>query len=434
MAFIPTTAAEQAEMLDVIGVRSLDDLFQSIPESLRLRTWNLPDAKSELTVRRLLGELAARNNGSAISFLGGGFYDHFIPAAVDALSGRSEFYTAYTPYQPECAQGTLQAIYEYQSILCRLTDMECANASLYDGGTAVFEAATMSVRLTNRRKILCHPSLNPTYRRILATHTANLDLDISDADPAVSASLDDVACVIVQNPAFLGDIEDFTDLAARCHATGALLVVSFYPVSLGILKTPGEMGADIATAEGQSVGLPLGFGGPYLGIMATRRAHIRKMPGRIASATQDAAGRRGFVLTLQAREQHIRRQKAMSNICSNEALCALRALIHLCLLGKEGIREVATHCRSKAEYLKTRLHPSIKILNSRETFNEFAVRLPKDAETVVKRMLDHGFYAGLPLASVGRGESNDLLIAVTEKRSRADIDRFAKALEETSCS
>lgn len=428
MSWIPTTDAERIEMLDAIGAPDIETLFEPIPESVRLKSWNVPPGQSEMAVRDMMARIAARNTMGHVSFLGGGYYDHFIPAAVDALASRSEFYTAYTPYQPECSQGTLQAIYEYQSAICRLTGMDCANASLYDGGTAVFEAATMSIRITGRRRLVCHPSLGPLYRAMLQTHTANLGVEIT-----VGESPDaETACVIAQNPAFLGGVADFTALAADCHARGALLVVSFNPVSLGILKTPGEMGVDIAVAEGQTLGLPLGFGGPYLGIMAVRKAHVRKMPGRIAGATQDARGRRGFVLTLQAREQHIRREKAMSNICSNEALCALRALIYLCLAGKEGLREVAIQCHAKAEYLKGKFEKAgshVKILHTGPTFNEFAVRLESDASVVADRMLGRGFIAGLPLAPLGAGESGDLLIAVTEKRTRKELDDFAAALE-----
>lgn len=429
MGWIPTTDAERTEMLAVIGVKTMDDLFAAIPESLRAKDWCLPKGMSEMAVRDYLGRLSVKNSVCHTSFLGGGFYDHFIPSAVDALSSRSEFYTAYTPYQPEAAQGTLQAIYEYQSAVCRLMDLECANASLYDGGTAVFEAATMSVRLTNRRKILCDSSLNPTYRRILETHAANLGLDIATGSEPDA----ETAAVIVQNPSFMGTVADFSSLAEKCHACKALLVMSVYPVSLGLLKTPGEMGADIAVAEGQSLGLPLGFGGPYLGIMATRKACIRKMPGRIAAATVDAQGRTGYVLTLQAREQHIRRQKAMSNICSNEALCALRALIHLCLLGKEGLREVAVHCHSKAEYLKARLARSFRVLNEGPTFNEFAIELPRPAQEVAERLLTEGFVAGLPLEALGVSNPKALLVAVTEKRTRKEMDSFASALEKASC-
>jgi len=388
---------------------------------------DLPDGMSEMAVRHHMAGLAERNAQGKTCFLGGGFYDHFIPAAVDELSGRGEFLTAYTPYQPECAQGTLQAIYEYQSAICRLTEMEFANASLYDGGTAVFEATTMAVRITKRRKVVLDASLNPRYREMLATHTAHLDLAFEDGDDPT-----DAACVIVQNPSFLGTVYDFAELAERCHEAGALLVVVFYPISLGILKTPGAMGADIAVAEGQSLGLPLSFGGPYLGILATRKKHLRKMPGRIAAATEDTEGRRGFVLTLQAREQHIRREKAMSNICSNEALCALRAVIYLCLMGKQGLRDVAAQCHAKAEYLKGKLSFAA-LLNDGPTFNEFAVRLPVDAEVAVERMAERGFLAGLPLKPFG-GEPGDFLIAVTEKRTREELDAFAAALGEAACS
>lgn len=428
MSWIPTTEAEQKAMLETIGVDSIDALFRTIPQELRLKEWDMPHGMSEMAVRNTMADLAAKNRPDRICFMGGGYYDHYIPAAVDALASRSEFFTAYTPYQPECAQGTLQAIYEYQSAICRLTEMEFANASLYEGGTAVFEAATMSVRLTKRYKVVCHESLNPLYRTMLDTHTSNIGLEIIEGDDPKGA-----ACVIVQNPSFLGTIEDFSALAERCHDAGALLVVSFYPISLGLVKTPGEMGADIAIAEGQSMGIPLGFGGPYLGVLATRKAHIRRMPGRIAAATEDAQGRRGFVLTLQAREQHIRREKAMSNICTNQALCAMRALIYLCLLGKEGLREVATHCHSKAEYLKAKL-TFATVLNDGPTFNEFAVRLPKNAEEVLAALLDRGFHGGIPLSALGGAKKNDLLIAVTEKRGRQELDAFAHALEEVACS
>jgi glycine dehydrogenase subunit 1 len=415
-------------MLGIIGVDSIDDLFDTIPDQLKVRSWALPAGMSEMAVRRYMADLAEKSGACSVGFLGGGFYDHFVPAAVDALVSRGEFLTAYTPYQPECAQGTLQAIYEYQSVICRLTEMDFANASLYDGGTAVFEAVTMAIRITRRRRIVCHRSLNPLYREMLATHTANLGVELAEGEDPI-----DAACVIVQNPGFLGDVADVTALAERCHEAGALLVVSFYPVSLGLLKSPGEMGADIAIAEGQCLGMPLSFGGPYLGIMATRRKHVRKMPGRIAAATEDTQGRRGFVLSLQAREQHIRREKAMSNICSNEALCAMRALIYLCLVGKEGLREVAAHCHAKSEYLKSKLDFA-EILNEGPTFNEFAVRLPRDAEEVAARMAERGFVAGLPLAAVGAGESTDLLIAVTEQHAQEDLDRFALALQEEACS
>jgi glycine dehydrogenase subunit 1 len=422
MSFVPVTPVEQAEMLATIGLTKIEALFQHIPESLRATSWDVPPGQSEMAVRARLAQLAGHGDGTRICFLGGGYYDHFVPAAVDALASRGEFATSYTPYQPEAAQGTLQSIYEYQSAVCRLTGMDFANASLYDGGTAVFEAATMAVRLTRRQHIVCHDSLNPLYREILETHTANLGLELLDGDDPAGA-----ACVIVQNPAFLGDVRDFAPLAQRCHEAGALLIMSFYPLSLGLLKTPGAMGADIAVAEGQSLGVPLSFGGPYLGILTTRKEHVRRMPGRLAAATEDAQGRRGFVLTLQAREQHIRREKAMSNICSNEALIALRALIYLCLLGKEGLREAAAHCHAKAEFLKRRLSFA-RLLNPGPTFNEFAIRLPRKAQEVCAALAEQGYLAGLPLSAVGRGEETDLLVAVTEQRTRAQLDAFAEAL------
>lgn len=425
MSWMPITSDERNEMLAAIGVKSVDDLFAVIPESLRLDKLDIPKGMSEMAVRDHLAAIAKKNRRDATCFIGGGVYDHFVPAAVDALSSRSEFYTAYTPYQPECAQGTLQAIYEYQSAICRLTDMEFANASLYDGGTAVFEATTMAVRLTKRSRVAVHGSLNPIHRELLETHTASLNLEFVDGDDPT-----DAACVIVQNPDFQGTLRDYTGLAETCHEAGALLVMSFYPMSLGIVKTPGEMGVDIAVAEGQCFGMPLSFGGPYLGIMATRKKHVRRMPGRIGAATVDGNGNRGFVLTLQAREQHIRREKAMSNICSNEALCALRALIHLSLMGKEGLRETASQCHAKAEYLKKRIARFAQILNDGPTFNEFAVRLPKPAEAVSAQLAGKGFLAGLPLESVNAGDANDLLIAVTERRTRDELDRFAAALED----
>ena len=428
MSWIPTTPAEQEEMLAAIGVKSLDDLFASIPEDLRLKSWDVPPSMSEMSTRKLLAGIAANNDVDRVSFLGGGYYDHFIPAAVDGLSSRGEFYTAYTPYQPECAQGTLQSIYEYQSAICRLTDMEFANASLYEAATAVFEATTMAVRLRKRSRIVCHPSLNPRHREVLNTHVANLELDIEDGDDPT-----DAAAVIVQSPSFHGTLWDYSELAERCHEAGALLIAVFYPTALGLAKTPGEMGADIAVAEGQCLGIPLNFGGPYLGVLATRKAHVRRMPGRLAAQAEDGQGRRGFVLTLQAREQHIRRDKAMSNICSNQALCALRALIYLCLMGREGIKEVATHCHAKSEYLKGEISKFGEILNDGPTFNEFAVRLPKPAEEVVTALQAKGYNAGLPLAALNAGGPNDLLIAVTERRTRAELDGFAAALEEYAC-
>jgi glycine dehydrogenase subunit 1 len=440
MPYISNTDAQRREMLDAIGLSSLDDLFADIPAPLQVPALDIPPGRSEGEVLAHLRALSERNAHGLVCFLGGGFYDHFIPSCVDAMASRGEFYTAYTPYQPEASQGTLQAIFEYQTAIARLTGMEVANASLYDGGTALYEAAMMATRITGRNKILLDTGVNPIYRKMLYCYTSNLSLDFEEIEVAhgqsdrarIAERLDErTAAVILQNPNFFGAVDDFTDIIAAAHGRGALAVVSVYPISLGLLKQPGSMGADIVTGEGQSLGIPLSFGGPYLGFMATRMEHVRRMPGRLAGMTTDAAGRRAFVLTLQAREQHIRREKATSNICTNEALCALRALVYLSLLGRQGLREVASICAKKAEYAKTRLSriPGVEVKKSAPTFNEFTVSLPADASGVVSRMIDRGFAAGFPLGRYYRGMDNYLLVAVTEKRTREEIGMFAEALE-----
>jgi glycine dehydrogenase subunit 1 len=440
MPFIANTRQQQQQMLGELGL-TMDELFADIPADLRCRFFNLPEGLSEQQARQHIAGLAARNTAQAVCFLGGGFYDHYIPAAVDALASRSEFYTAYTPYQPEVSQGTLQAIYEYQSMICRLTEMEVSNASLYDGGTALCEAVAMALRTTGRDKIIVDDSVSPIYRAMLTTYFGNLKIRLTITNNhrglanrrQILAGLDkQTAAVAVQNPNFFGCVDDFSDIAAAVHGAGAILIVSCYPISLGILKTPGSMGADIVTAEGQSLGIPLSFGGPYLGIMAARREHIRKMPGRIVGQTTDARGRRGYVLTLQAREQHIRRDKATSNICTNESLCALRALIYLCLLGKEGLPQLARLCADKAAYACERL-AGLAGVSRRFTdtafFNEFVLDLPQSAERAVSELLKQGFAAGVPLGRYYRGMENSILIAVTEKRTRQQIDALATVME-----
>ena len=440
MPFIANTDEQRRAMLATVGVSSLDDLFADIPPAYRLAGLNLPEGLSESEAYDRLHELSRRNAVQLVCFLGGGFYDHFIPAAVDAIASRSEFYTAYTPYQPEASQGTLQAIFEYQSAICRLTGLEVANASLYDGGTALYEAAMMALRITGRNKILLDSGVNPIYRNMLHGYTRNLSIEFSEIETAhgqsdrarIAAALDtETAAIILQNPNFFGAVDDFSDIVELAHARGCLALVSAYPIALGLLKCPGRMGADIVTGEGQSLGLPLSFGGPYLGFMATRRQHVRRMPGRLVGLTADRLGRRSFVLALQAREQHIRREKATSNICTNEALCALRAVTYLALLGKQGLAEVAALCARKAEYAKTRLGaiPGVAVKKSAPTFNEFTLELPRDAGEVVSRLIDKGFAAGFPLGRYYRGMENYLLVAVTEKRTREEIGRFAEALE-----
>lgn len=441
MPFIANTQSQQQDMLRDIGLNA-GDLFADIPQNLRCKKLNLPAGLSEQEVFGEFSRMAGKNNTSLVSFLGGGFYDHYVPAAVNEIISRSEFYTAYTPYQPEIAQGTLQAIYEFQSMICRLTNMQAANASMYDGGTALYEAVMMSMRVTGRRRVILDNSVSVIYRTIIRSYTQNLGIDLIETQPTggladkaeISRLLKsgDIAGVIVQNPNFFGCLDDFTELAKTAHENGALLIMSVYPVSLGLVKTPGEMGADIVTGEGQSLGLPLSFGGPYLGFMATRNEYVRKMPGRIAGRTKDRLGRDGFVLTLQAREQHIRREKAMSNICSNEGLCALTATIFLSLYGKDGFADLAKVCADKAAYARDQLSkiPGVQLrFPNVAHFNEFVLELPTRADRVIRRLLREGVAAGFPLARYFKDMENSLLVAVTEKRTKREIDLFAHVLE-----
>jgi glycine dehydrogenase subunit 1 len=439
-SYVPHTKEDVKDMLKVIGVSSVEELFKDIPKSLRPKSFNIPEGKSEYEVTRHLSQLAAKNASHLVNFVGAGFYDHFIPAAVDALVNRSEFYTAYTPYQPECSQGWLQAIYEYQTIICELTGLDVSNASLYDGGTALYEAAMMAVRFTGRNKIIMDSGLNLIYRTMLYTYTSNLSVEFVEIPVAHGQSsrdellkhLDDkTAAVILQNPNFFGAVDDHSDVVELAHKFGALAIASVYPVSLGMLKSPGEMGFDIAAGEGQSLGIPLSFGGPYLGFMAVKKELSRQMPGRIVGATIDSEGKRGFVLTLQTREQHIRREKATSNICSNEALCALRAAIFTSLLGAEGLKELANLNYQKAEFAKDVLSriSGVEVKRSSPTFNEFTILLPRHADEIVYRMIDKGFACGFPLGRFYKGMDNYLLIAVTEKRTKEEICLLADSLE-----
>ncbi|OIQ51331.1 putative glycine dehydrogenase (decarboxylating) subunit 1 [Pseudodesulfovibrio hydrargyri] len=439
MPFVPHTEDEVREMLAAIGVGSVEDLFAEITQDMRPKSFDIPDGLSEMEVLSKLEGLAAKNATNSVSFLGAGFYDHYIPAAVDALTMRGEFYTAYTPYQPEASQGTLQAIFEYQTAVTRLLGMECANASVYDGGTALYEALMMAVRKTKRRKIVVSEALNPIYRVMLGSYTSNLDLEFvtvphkdgrTDVEGLKAALDDSIAAVLVQNPNFFGSINDFTELFAAAAKVKAVSVVSAYPVLQALLKTPGAMGADIAVAEGQSLGLPLSFGGPYLGIMTCTKAMIRQMPGRIVGRTTDTEGRTGYVLTLQAREQHIRRQKATSNICSNQSLCALRALVHMCALGELGIKRAARVSVERAHICAERLTsiPGVDMLTKGAFGNEFAVTLPVNAFEVIAKLTERGFVPGFPLGRYFDGLENGLLVACTEKTSEEQIGIFAEML------
>ncbi|MFW6414086.1 MAG: aminomethyl-transferring glycine dehydrogenase subunit GcvPA [Verrucomicrobiota bacterium] len=444
MSFVANTRDQQRDMLADCGVTSIEDLFKDIPDELVPKSFDLPRSHSELEIQELFSQIADRNYTHLTRFLGGGFYDHFIPAAVNNLAGRSEFYTAYTPYQPELSQGTLQAVYEYQTQICRLTDMEVSNASVYDGGTALYEACQMALRHTKRSKVVLDSGVSPIYRNMLRSYTANLSIDFATAEVTHGQSdrnrlfseLDEqTAAVILQNPNFFGAVDDHSDIVKYCHEHGILVIQSVYPIAMALLKTPGEMGVDIATGEGQSLGLPLSFGGPYLGFMATRRKLARKMPGRVVGRTTDDNGKEAFVMTLQAREQHIRRQKATSNICTNQALCALRAHIYLSLMGKEGLKEIAQLCHSKAEYAKQRLSriPDVEVKQTSPTFNEFTVKLPVDAKEVAGRLVEKGIAPGVPLGQCYKDMDNYLLVAVTEKRSKHEIGIFAEMLEEVLC-
>jgi len=443
-SFIANTPADVEAMLKTIGVLSVDELFADIKRSHAPKSFNIPAGKSEFEVTEHIARLAAKNAVGLIPFIGGGYYDHFIPAAVTALISRGEFSTAYTPYQPECSQGTLQALYEYQSAICTLTGMEVANASLYDGGTALYEAAMMAARLTGRHKIIMDGGVSPIHRKILKTYTSNLHYEFtetpvihgqSDRQQILKLLDDKTAAVILQNPNFFGAIDDHTDIVTKAHEQGALVIESVYPVSLGLLKTPGEMAVDIVTGEGQSLGLSLNFGGPYLGIIATRKKFIRAMPGRIVGQTVDKNGKRCFVNTLQAREQHIRREKATSNICTNVSLCAVQSLIYMSLLGKEGLRELAQLNLDKAEFARQQIEkiPGVQVKRSSPTFNEFTVVLPKDASQVVEAMIAKGFAAGFPLGRYYPGMEKYMIVAVTEKRTKNEILRYAQSLREVLC-
>ena len=444
MSFTANTPDQQNAMLKDCGVSGIEELFRDIPNEVAPKSFDLPRAHSEMEIQQIFADIADKNYTHLTRFLGGGYYDHFIPAAVDDLAGRSEFYTAYTPYQPELSQGTLQAIYEYQTQICRLTDMEVSNASVYDGGTALYEACQMALKQTKRNKVVLDSGVNPVYRNMLHTYTANLSIDFattevthgqSNREKLFSELDDSTAAVILQNPNFFGVIDDHSDIVEHCHEKGILVIQSVYPVAMTLLKTPGEMGVDIATGEGQSLGIPLSFGGPYLGFIASRKKLARKLPGRIAGRTTDADGKEAFALTLQAREQHIRRQKATSNICTNQALCALRAHIYLSLLGKEGFREIGNLCHSKAQYTKQRLQqiPGVEVKESSPTFNEFTLELPTDAEDVVGKLVERGIAPGIPLGQYYPGMENFLLVAVTEKRTKYEMGMFAEILEDTIC-
>ncbi|MCD6451409.1 MAG: aminomethyl-transferring glycine dehydrogenase subunit GcvPA [Acidobacteria bacterium] len=443
--YLPLTEEEIREMLTEIGVKDIDDLFAPIPEEVRLRSkLSLPSPLTEPELIRHIKRLAQKNAPLAdySFFIGGGAYRHFIPVAIDQLISRSEFYTAYTPYQPEISQGTLQAIFEYQTLICQLTGMEVANASMYEGGTALAEAILMARRINKRSRVIISEAVHPEYRQVVATYLQHLGAELieipvdetgkTDYDKLASELNDDTSSVVVQYPNFFGVVEELAQVQSTLKERGALFIVAIGdPVSLGILKPPSDFGADIVVGEGQGFGLPLSYGGPYLGFMATKEKYVRQMPGRLVGETVDKEGNVGYVLTLSTREQHIRRERATSNICTNESLCALSAVIYLSLLGKEGIREVAIQSLLKSAYAKEAISrvSGFKLRFSGATFNEFVVESEDEPGEVRKRLLREKILFGIPLGRFYPKLSKTLLVTVTEVNTREEIDRLVKALE-----
>lgn len=444
MSYVQNTAEQQAAMLASIGVDCIEALFAPIPSELRLkRLLDIPAAMSEIELTRHMTALASRNRNASdsVCFLGGGAYDHFIPAVVDAICSRSEYYTAYTPYQAEASQGSLQAFFEFQTLICQLTGMEVANASLYEGGTSVTEAVLMAAGVTGRHgKVIVAESVHPDYRSTLKTYLANLEPKVTEVPtPEGFANPDDIrkvlddqtSCVVLQHPNFFGCLEEVEEVAKLCHAVGALLVVCFDPISLGILKKPGDYGADIAVAEGQGLGNPLNYGGPYLGLLACREAYVRKIPGRVVGQTTDRLGRRTYALTLQTREQHIRREKATSNICTNQGLMALKAAVHLTALGPSGLRETAHLCLNKAHYAVAQIETMTDMRRrfNRPFFKEFTLQSSVPVHSLLEHARDDGYLAGLALARWYEGLEDCFSVTVTEKRTRSEIDGLARSLQ-----
>jgi glycine dehydrogenase subunit 1 len=443
LSFILNTPDHQRAMLEKIGVTNIAELFATIPAGVRLdRPLDIPPAAGEMELTAEVQQLASANRpaGDLVCFLGGGSYDHFIPAVVDAIAGRSEFYTAYTPYQAEASQGSLQAFFEFQTLICQLTGLDVANASLYEGGSAVAEAVIMALGVTGREgKVVIAESVHPEYRQVLGTYLANLPPRVVtvptphgwvDPDDVKKAIDDDTACVVVQHPNFFGCLEEVEALAAAAHARGALFVVSFDPISLGLLKRPGQYGADIAIAEGQCLGNPMGYGGPYLGLLACRGEYVRKVPGRLVGQTVDRHGNRCWVLTLQTREQHIRREKATSNICTNQGLMALRATVYLAALGPHGLRETAELCVRKAHYVAQQLTavPGVRLRFDRPFFKELTLQVAGPVPVLLEKLRQAGYDAGLPLGRWYHSLNDCISVAVTEKRTRAEIDGLVAAL------
>jgi glycine dehydrogenase subunit 1 len=439
--YIPHTQEEIRNMLDAIGVRDLEDLFDAIPKEYRVSgSLNLPEPLSEPDLVRHFQEL---ESPMMSSFLGAGAYHHFIPAVVSDLVSRSEFYTAYTPYQPEISQGTLQAIFEYQTLMCQLTGMDVSNASMYDGASSLAEAVLMANRITRRKKVLLSQAIHPEYRRVIQTYMAPDQQEIvlipyqkdeGRTDEKILSDLlkEEVSAVVLQSPNFFGVIEDLQSIGERIHDLGGLMIANFSEaVAYGILRPPGSIGADIVAGEGQSLGIPMSYGGPYLGVFTTRERFVRNMPGRLVGETIDLEGKRGFVLTLATREQHIRRERATSNICTNEGLCALMATVFLSCLGKEGLKELALMNLSKADYAKKAVSRirGCKLIFTAPAFNEFVVEIEGEPEKVLLQLREEEILGGVPLKRFYPELDHHLLVAVTEMNRKEEIDRWAEALE-----
>jgi glycine dehydrogenase subunit 1 len=443
LPYLLNTPADVTDMLKAIGVSSIKELFAPIPPDVRLdRPLDIPKALSEIELTQQVGMLAKKNQAASenVCFLGGGSYDHFIPTVVDAIAGRSEFYTAYTPYQAEASQGSLQAFFEYQTLICQITGMDVANASLYEGGSAVAEAVLMAINITDRKgDVIVPETLHPEYRQVLATYLINLGVKLVtlpcpkgflDPDDLKKRVSDQTASVVIQHPNFFGHLEEAAEIMRIAKTAGALAIASFDPISTGLLKRPGDYGADIAVAEGQCLGTPMGYGGPYLGVMACRSEFVRKIPGRLVGETTDRNGKRCWVLTLQTREQHIRREKASSNICTNQGLFALRATVYLTALGPLGLKETAELCLQKAHYAAEQLAkvPGVSLAFDRPFFKEFTVRVKGDVPALLKKLQAHGYFAGLSAGRWYAGLKDLLIVAVTEKRTKAEIEGFASVL------
>lgn len=441
--YLPNTPADQKEMLESIGVDSVEALFSDIPKELRLnRELNIGAPMSEIELSAHMKELSSMNLNlnDVTCFLGAGAYDHYVPSVIKHITSRSEFYTAYTPYQPEISQGTLQAIFEYQTMICNLTGMDVSNASMYDGASACAEAAMMAAESTRRKSVIVSKTVNPEVRRVLKTYLRFKEIELVEVDEAegvtdiekLKAALNsNTAGVIVQNPNFFGIVEDYTEIEKSAHGNKSLLIMNVDPISLAILKTPGEIGADIAIGEGQALGNNISFGGPYLGFMATTSKLMRKMPGRIVGETTDVDGKRAYVLTIQAREQHIRRQKATSNICSNEALNALSAVIYLSTMGKQGLKEVAAQCVSKSNYAYKKLIETgkFKPVFNKPFFKEFVLRSDICPCKLNDELLKNNILGGFNIAKEYPLYENAVMFCVTEKRTKAEIDNLVKVVE-----